>query len=86
MGILGRIEHRVAVRQRVYASGEEARATDPLLGVSGGSGECAGVHVGVDEAEEESKKAMEMRRVREELKREKKEDLERMRMEREIRV
>jgi hypothetical protein len=31
--------------QRVYASGEEARAIGTVLEVSGGSGECAGVHV-----------------------------------------
>jgi hypothetical protein len=42
--------------------------------------------LGLMRPKKESKRAMEMRRVREELKREKKEDLERMRTEREIRV
>jgi hypothetical protein len=70
------------VRQRVYASSEEAGAAGPVLGVSGGSGECARVHVGADL--KESKRAMEMRRVREELKRKKKKDLETMRTEKEI--
>jgi hypothetical protein len=73
------------VRQSVYASSEEAGAAGPVLGVSGGSGECARVHVGAD-LKNESKRAMEMRRVREELKRKKKKDLETMRTEREIRV
>jgi hypothetical protein len=85
LGILGQIEHRVVVRQRVYASSEEVGAADPVLGVFGGSGECARVHVGAH-LKKELKRAMEMRRVREELKWKKKKDLETMRKEREIRV
>lgn len=67
------------MRQHIHASSEEAGVAGPVIGVSGRSGDWR-------VCKKESKRAMEMRKVREELKRKKKKDLERMRTEREIRV
>jgi hypothetical protein len=58
----------------------------PYLGFLEGVASVPKLMLGLMRLKKESKRVMEMRRVREELKRKKKKDLERMRTEREIRV